>query len=79
MWREPPDQMLFVVKQRHAELIREGAQNRLVRSNPDRRLGRSPIRLLSSVRTRFGSLVVVMGRSLPNREAPCNDPCPERA
>jgi hypothetical protein len=70
MWRETREYDFMLVELRRAELINEAAWYRLARSaSPDR----------SGLRTRVGRVLVDVGSTLSQREAPCNDPCPECA
>lgn len=79
MWRETPEQRLWLAKQRQTELIREAALYRLVRSRPDEPTDHLATRLLSSLRIRLGRLIALVRRTLSDYEAPCNDPCPDGA
>ena len=79
MWREMPEQRLLLAKKRQAEPIREAALYRLASSRTYEPTDHLATRLLSSLRIRFGRLLVLVRRTLSDHEAPCNDPCPEGA
>jgi hypothetical protein len=56
MWPEFPEQRLMIVNQRQAELRAEAAANRSAGRN-------APDRSFSGLRIRFGSLIIVVGRT----------------
>jgi len=55
MWPDTPEHRLMIIDQRHAELAREAAADRMAR--------RTPGRDFSGLRIRVGSLIFVVGRT----------------
>jgi hypothetical protein len=79
---------LWLAKQRHAELIHEAEQYRLAKEAKQYRLATAhprglangpATRLLNSIRGGIGRWFADVRRAFSSPEAPCNDPCPDRA
>lgn len=79
MFQQLPERRLWLVKQRHAELIHDAEQHRLVRGHPDEPAGHVWTRLLDSLGAGLGRRLAAIRCALPAREAPCVDPCPDCA
>jgi hypothetical protein len=81
MYRETPDPLLLLVKQRHAELIRKADQYRLARALRDQRGHRpatqffSGLRLFGGVRRGLERLSAGVRRALSRQDAPCDETC----
>jgi hypothetical protein len=69
---------LWLVQERHLQLQRDGAANRIGRLSADREdpCGGSDD---GGLRVRLGQLLVSAGRALGTRDGACNDPCPDGA
>ncbi len=79
MFREMPDQRLWLIKQRHGELIHEAGQYRLARAHPDEPADGPSTRLLRRIRTGLERPLAVARRTFAASEAPCDDLCPDCA
>jgi hypothetical protein len=79
MWRETPDQRLWMARERQTQLIREAAEYRLANSRPREHADNLATRMLASLRIRLANLMSLVRRTLADHEAPCNDPCPDVA
>jgi hypothetical protein len=79
MFQERPEQRLWLVKQRHAELINEAQQYRLARAHPDEPADHPSTRLFNSIRAGLGRRFASVQRTLSGYKAPCNDLCPDCA
>jgi hypothetical protein len=77
MWFDvPAGRRLWIVRQRHFELIAHAAENRLGRLSREA-MGFSCDDRPEGIRVRLADLLISMGRALEPRRAPCNDPCPD--
>ena len=78
MWRQTPEQRVWLAKLRQSDLFREADPWNLT---PTTR--RAPIdgstRLLAVYRRRAAGLVAFVRRTLAGGDAPCNEPCPDMA
>ena len=90
MWPQyTPDPLpLWLAKQRHAEFIHEAERYRLAKAAVQHRLAsahtRGPVnapatRLLNRIRGGIGRWFADVRRAFYGPEAPCTDPCPDRA
>jgi hypothetical protein len=76
MFSGTPEQRLWLVNQRQAQLIHEAEQHRLATANRDKSADNPSIPPFNWAWRRLGQLFARI-RALPLREEPCNDPCPE--
>lgn len=76
MFRETPDQRLWLVNQRHAQLIHEAEQYRLATAKRDNRAD-NPSAPRTNWTPRWLGQLPARVRTLVRREELCNDPCPE--
>jgi hypothetical protein len=78
MWRQTPEQRIWLAKLRQSELFREADPWNLT---PTTR--RAPIDgstgHLAVYRRRAAGLVAFVRRTLVGGDAPCNEPCPDMA
>jgi hypothetical protein len=79
MWRQTPEQRVWLAKLRQSELFREADPMYL---NP--RTRRAPVdglstRLLAGYRSRYTALVASFRRTIAGRDETCNEPCPDMA
>jgi len=79
MFREAPDQPLWLAMQRQGELIHEAAQDRLARAHPDESVAHLATGPFIGIRASLGGRFTGVRRALWGYEAPCNDPCPDCA
>jgi hypothetical protein len=79
MWRQTPEQRVWLARQRQSELFREADQWNLIHKNNAVRIDGLPARLVAGYRKRAPGLVALLRRALVRDEAPCNDPCPDIA
>ncbi|MGD0863783.1 MAG: hypothetical protein ABSA21_13680 [Candidatus Limnocylindrales bacterium] len=79
MFQELPDHRLWLVKQRHAELIHEADQYRLARAHTDEPGDHLSTRLFNRIRVDLEQGFVSVRRTLSAYEPPCDDTCPEGA
>lgn len=79
MFQQSPERRLWLVKQRHAELIRDAEQHRLARTQAEERAGHGSSRLLDRLGAGLGRPFGAIRKGLFPPEAPCADPCPDRA
>jgi hypothetical protein len=79
MWRQTPEQRVWLAKLRQSELFREADPQYL---NPRTRPAPADglfTRFLASYRRRYTALVASFRRTLAGSDEPCNDPCPDLA
>jgi hypothetical protein len=79
MWRDKPDTNLSPAQLHIAELIYEAAQNRLAKLGWEGRHDSLAGGPLYGLRSGVGRVLVSVGSTLAQREAPCNDPCSDCA
>jgi hypothetical protein len=75
MFRELPEQGLWLVKQHQRELIHEAEQYRLARAHPYEPGDHLATRLFTSIRASLERPFAGVRRALPGYEAPCTDLC----
>lgn len=79
MWRQTPQQRVWLAKQCRAELFREAADSRLAaatRQEPADHLATSAV---ANLRTRLERGIALVRGTLAGSDAPCNEPCPDIA
>lgn len=75
MFQQVPDQRLWLVKQRRAELIHEAEQYRLARARPVEPADHAATRLFTSISASLGRPFASLPRAISVSEAPCDDLC----
>ena len=79
MFRQVPDQRLWLVKQRRAELIHEAEQYRLTRARTVEPADHAATPLFTSISASLGRPFASLRRAISVSEAPCDDLCPDCA
>jgi hypothetical protein len=79
LFRERPEERLWLVRQRQGELIHEAEEYRLSRAHPDDPAENLSIRLFNTIRVGLGQVFAVVRRRLSAHEEPCDDACPDGA
>ena len=79
MFQDLPDRRLWLVKQRHAELIHEAGQYRLARAHTDGPADHLSTRLFNRIRVGLEQGFASVRRTLSAYDAPCDDTCPDGA
>ena len=74
MFQQEPQQRLWLINQRNAELTHAAQQERLARAHSDEPPGHPRTRLLDSLRTGIGRAFTAVRRALSAPEAPCAEP-----
>jgi hypothetical protein len=75
MFRQLPEQRLWLAKQRQGELIHEASQYRLARAHPDEPSDHLATRLFTSIRAGVERPFAAVRRALSVSEAPCDNLC----
>jgi len=79
MFRDMPEQRLWLVKERRAELVHDADQYRLARADPHESADHQSPRLFNRIRARFAWPLAALPRALSGYKAPCDDSCPDCA
>ena len=79
MFQQLPERRLWLVKQRHAELIHDAEQHRLARAHPEEPADRRRAGLLDRLGAGLGRPFAAIRKGVFPAEAPSADPCPDRA
>jgi hypothetical protein len=79
MFQGTPEQRLWLVKQRQAQLIHEAEQYRLATANRDDRADNLSTPRFNSIRASLAQMRASVWRAISGGEAPCDDPCPDCA
>ena len=74
MFQQDPEQRLWLINQRNAELIEAAEQHRLARAQQEEPAYHLRTRLLDSLRAGLGRASADIRRALSAPEAPCDDP-----
>jgi hypothetical protein len=76
MFQQDPQQRLWLINQRNAELIRAAEQHRLARSQHVETADQLRMPLLDSLGTGLARALAAVRRALPAAKAPCSDSAP---
>ena len=76
MFQQLPERRLWLVKQRHAELIHDAEQHRLARAHPDEPADHPSTLLFTSIQANLGRPLAVIKRAFSASQTPCDDLCP---
>ena len=79
IFRELPDQRLWLIEQRHGELIHQAEQHRLAQAHRDEPGDHLATRLFTGIRASLERSSTGIRRLLSGDEAPCTDICLEGA
>jgi hypothetical protein len=79
MWRQTPEQRVWLAKLRQSDLFREADPWNLSPTTRRAPTDGSPTRVLAGYRRRAAGLGAFVRRTLAGGEAPCNEPCPDMA
>ncbi len=79
MFQQVPEQRLWLINQRNAELIHAAERHRLARAQPEEPADHLRTRLLDSLRADLRRPFAAIRRALSAPEAPCDDSCPDCA
>ena len=76
MFQQDPQQRLWLINQRNAELIKAAEEHRLARALQPEHADQLRTRLFDSVRAGLKRASADIRRALAAREAPCDDSAP---
>jgi hypothetical protein len=79
MWRQTPQQRVWLAKQCQAELFRLAADSRLAAATRGEPADHLAPRAIADPRTRLERGIALVRRTLASSDAPCNEPCPDIA